>query len=308
MDGRVNRARRWPARHRTAVTLVGSTVVAAAIAVGIAGKQGDFASAFVSAPIWVLCVAVGLHIVWLVARSEAWHVCVGAAGGTVCRRRLYRAASVGYLGNLFNAQFGLGVRITALRRSAPDESPPPSVLVAAELPIVLVEGALAALMSFTLIAPLGVPWWVPLVALAVVATVIVGGRHLARERRRGAWRGLDVLRGLANRNRVIALVVIAVSIQVARNWFLLRAVGIDVSVLDSVALLIAMAVVGLVPIGPSAGVATTVLILGAGGVAGAAAAGALLTLTGAVATLAFAGWAFVDRMRPVPGLAPAPSS
>jgi hypothetical protein len=305
---RVNRARRWPAQHRTAVTLVGSTVVAAAIAVGIAGKQGDFASAFVSAPLWVLCVAVGLHIVWLVARSEAWHVCVGAAGGTVCRRRLYRAASVGYLGNLFNAQFGLGVRITALRRSAPDESPPPSVLVAAELPIVLVEGALAALMSFTLIAPLGVPWWVPLVALAVVATVVVGGRRLARERRRGAWRGLDVLRGLANRNRVIALVVIAVSIQVARNWFLLRAVGIDVSVLDSVALLIAMAVVGLVPIGPSAGVATTVLILGAGGVAGAAAAGALLTLTGAVATLAFAGWAFVDRMRPVPGLAPAPSS
>jgi hypothetical protein len=308
MAVRVNRARRWPAQHRTAVTLVGSTVVATALAVGLAGKQGDFASALVSAPVWVLCVAVGLHLVWLVARSEAWHVCVGAAGGTVCRRRLYRAASVGYLGNLFNAQFGLGVRITALRRSAPDESPPASVLVAAELPIVLVEGALAALMSFTLIAPLGIPWWVPLAALALVATVIAGGRRLARERRRGAWRGLDVLRGLANRNRVIALVVIAVSIQVARNWFLLRAVGIDVSVLDSVALLIAMAVVGLLPIGPSAGVATTVLILGAGGVAGAAAAGALLTLTGALATLAFAGWAFVDRMRPAPALVPAPSS
>jgi len=308
MGHRANRARRWPAQHPKAVTLIGTTVVGVAIAVGVAGKQGDFASALGSAPIWILGLAVGLHLVWLLARSEAWHVCVGAAGGTVCRRRLYRAASVGYLGNLFNSQFGLGVRIAALRRTAPAESPAPSVLVAAELPIVLVEGVLAALMSFTLIAPLGVPWWVPLVALATMAAVIAGGGHLARERRQGAWRGLDVLRGLANRNRIIALVVLAVSIQVVRNWFLLHAVGLDVSLLDSVALLIAFAVVGLLPIGPSAGAATTVLILGANGVAGAAAAGALLTLTGALATAVFAGWAVVDRMRPVPVLAPAPSS
>ncbi|HSJ17989.1 MAG TPA: hypothetical protein VK920_07840 [Solirubrobacterales bacterium] len=33
---------------------------------------------------------------WLVARSEAWSVCIGAAGGSVGRRRLYRASSVGY--------------------------------------------------------------------------------------------------------------------------------------------------------------------------------------------------------------------
>ena len=37
----------------------------------------------------------------------------------VSRRRLYRAASLGYLGNTFNGQFGLAVRIAALRRSAP---------------------------------------------------------------------------------------------------------------------------------------------------------------------------------------------
>ena len=40
---------------------------------------------------------------------------VRSAGDSGCDRRLYRAASVGYLGNLFNSNFGLGVRIAALR-------------------------------------------------------------------------------------------------------------------------------------------------------------------------------------------------
>jgi hypothetical protein len=295
-------------QHPKEITFAGSLLVAIALTVGLAGKSGDFAAALGSAPMWMLGVAIILHVVWLVARSEAWNVCVGAAGGTVGRRRLYRAASVGYLGNLFNAQFGLAVRIGALRRSAPTDSPPASVLVAAELPIVIVEGALAALMSFTLIAPLGLAWWVPLIAVAVMGGVFVAVRSVARDHRQGAWRGLAVMRGLQGRARIVALVVLAVSIQVVRNWFLLGAVGVDASILDSVALLIAMAVFGLLPLGLGSGTATTVLILGAGGVAATAAAGALLTMTGVAGTLVFAGWALVDRMRtPVPALAPAPS-
>lgn len=295
-------------QHPKEITLAGSLLVAIALTVGLAGKSGDFVSALGSAPMWMLGVAIVMHVVWLVARSEAWNVCVGAAGGTVGRRRLYRAASVGYLGNLFNAQFGLAVRIGALRRSAPTDSPPASVLVAAELPIVIVEGALAALMSFTLIAPLGLAWWVPLIAVGVMTGVFVAVRSAARDHQQGAWRGLAVMRGLEGRARIVALVVLAVSIQVVRNWFLLGAVGVDASILDSVALLIAMAVFGLLPLGLGSGTATTVLILGAGGVAATAAAGALLTMTGIVGTLLFAGWALVDRMRaPVPALAPAAS-
>jgi hypothetical protein len=62
------------------------------------------------------------------------------------------------------------------------------------------------------------------------------------------------------------------------------------------ALLIAAAAFGLLPVGPTLGVATSVVILGANGVAVAAAAGALLTATGAVGALIFAGWAGVDRL------------
>ena len=67
--------------------------------------------------------------------------------------------------------------------------------------------------------------------------------------------------------------------------------------LASMALLIAMAALGLLPVGPSLGAATTVLILGSKGVAQTAAAGALLTATGAVGALLFASWALLDRLR-----------
>lgn len=297
--GRLGRPGRWMRRHPVAVTVIGSTVVAAALVVGLWGKRQDFAEAFGSAPAAVLAGAVGLQLLWLVARSEAWHVCVAAAGGRVDRRRLYRAASVGYLGNQFNANFGLGVRIAALRRSAPQHSPAPSVLVAAELPIVVIEIALAAILSFTLIAPLGVPWWVPVLA-TVLATLAIGGAgRFVRHRRQGFWQGLDVLRGLASRNVIIGLVMLATGAQVVRNMVVLEGLGVDISVLDAVALLIASAAVGLLPVGPTLGAATAVLILGSNGVAVVAAAGALLTATGAVGALCFAAWALADRLRPV---------
>src|SRR4051794_15328142 len=168
--------------HPIAVTVIGSVVVALALVVGLWGKRQDFVDSFGNASAGLLAGAVALQIVWLLARTEAWHVCVGAAGGQVGRRRLYRAASVGYLGNQFNSNFGLGVRIAALRRSAPDHSPSPSVLIAAELPIVVIEMALAAILSFTLIGPLGVPWWVPVIALAAAVVAIGGAGRFVRHR------------------------------------------------------------------------------------------------------------------------------
>lgn len=300
---RMARFRSWTSAHPTMVTLAGSLVVTAALVIALVDKRGDFVAALHAAPIWILGIAIALHVVWLIARSEAWHVCVGAAGGSVTRRRLYRAASVGYLGNQFNGQFGLAVRIAALRRSAPRESPPPSVLIAAELPIVVVEVLLAAVASFTLIAPLGVPWWVTPVSMAATLAVIAGLTRVARNRREGFWRGFAVLRGLRGRGSIVALMVFAIGAQIARNWLVLQGIGIDVTVLDATALLIGIALLSLLPVGPSLGAAAAVLILGANGVAIAAAAGVVLTATGVVGALAFASWALVDRLRRRPALA-----
>jgi uncharacterized membrane protein YbhN (UPF0104 family) len=293
---RLPRARAWVRAHPAALTVICTLVVAIALAVGLWGKRDDFVAALGDAPAWALASAVLLQVIWLIARSEAWHVCVDAAGGEVSRRRLYRAAAVGYLGNLFNSSFGLGVRIAALRRSAPAESPRVSVLVAAEMPIIVVEIALAALCSFTLVGPLGMAWWAPLIFLGVALIGIVAVTRLARDRRDGFWAGIAVMRGLGGRNRIIGLVMFATGAQVVRNWLLLHGLGVEISFFDATALLIAAAVFGLLPVGPTLGVATSVVILGANGVAVAAAAGALLTATGAVGALVFAAWALIDRL------------
>src|SRR4249919_288941 len=68
----------------------------------------------------------------------------------------------------------------AVRAGRPDHRPAALIaarvparaaLLAAELPIVVVEAALAAICSFTLVAPLGIPWWAPLVAFTAMAAL-----------------------------------------------------------------------------------------------------------------------------------------
>jgi hypothetical protein len=95
---------------------------------------------------------------------------------------------------------------------------------------------------------------------------------------------------------LVAFVLVAVFAQVSRNWMLLNAVGVDASLLDAIAVLIAMVVLTQLPIGPSTGAAAAVLILGRQGVAAVAAAGVLSTVTGIVGGLSFAAWAGADRL------------
>jgi uncharacterized membrane protein YbhN (UPF0104 family) len=299
--------RRWPAvlmvrfrgfarRRRTLLTVVGSLVTAAILAFVLAGRRDEFAAALGDAAAWVLAVAVLLQIVALLVRSEAWHLSIEAAGGTVERRVLYRASSMGVLGGLLNAQMAVAVRIGALRRSSPTVSPQVPTLIAAEFPILAIEATLAALTSFTLVAPLGLPWWLPIVALAVIGTASAGLRHLALNKGRELWRGLTVLRRLNHGSRVVVFVLIAVFAQIFRNWLLLHAVGVDASFFDAIAVLIAVVTLGQLPVGPSVGAAAAVLILGRDGVAAAAAAGVLLTVTGTVGGLCFLAWAGADRV------------
>jgi hypothetical protein len=283
-------------RHRRAISIAGSLGALAILAAILAGRRHEFEVAISSASIGVLLAAAALQLVALLARSEAWHVCIGAAGGTVERRILYRASSMGYVGSLLNAQVGTAARIAALRRSAPEESPGVTTLIAAEFPILAVEATLAALTSFTLVVPLGLPWWLPIVCLAVVGGLSAGLRRLALREGRLVWGGLAVLRSLRGGRLLVAFVLVAVIAQILRNWLLLRAVGVDASLLDAIAVLIAMVALAQLPIGPSTGAASAVLILGSNGVAAVAAAGLLSTVTGTVGGLTFAAWAGADRL------------
>jgi uncharacterized membrane protein YbhN (UPF0104 family) len=283
-------------RHRTLLTIAGSVAVAALLAAVLSGRRAEFTSALSSASLAVLAGTALLQVVALVSRSEAWHLTIEAAGGTVSRRVLYRASSMQVLGSVLNGHLGVAARIAALRRSSPDACPQVPTLIAAEFPILAIEAMLAAVASFTLVAPLGLPWWLPLLGLAIVGLVSAGLRQLALRKGRELWRGLAVLRTLGGGSRVVGFVLIAVVAQVLRNWILLRAVGVDASLLDATAVLIALVTLGQLPVGPTVGAAAAVLILGRDGVAAAAAGGLLLTVTGTIGGLCFVLWAGADHV------------
>jgi hypothetical protein len=283
-------------RRQVLIWVVGSLATAAALAYALAGQRQEFTAALESVSAGVLAATVLLQIVALLARTEAWHLTIEAAGGTVERRVLYRASSMQILGGVINGHLGVAARIAALRRSSPTVSPQVPTLIAAEFPIVAVEAVLAAVASFTLIAPLGLPWWLPIILVVVVATVSAGLRHLALNKGRELWSGLAVLRSLRRGSRVVATIFIAVFAQILRNWLLLRAVGVDASFFDAIAVLIANVALSQLPVGPSVGAASSVLILGANGVAATAAAGVLMTVTGTVGGLCFLAWAGADRL------------
>jgi hypothetical protein len=283
-------------RRRTGLTVTASIAASLAFVAVLLGKWDELAAGITGAPALVVVAAVALQIVALVSRTEAWHICVRASGGTTGRRCLYRASSMGCVGNLVNGHLGAAVRIATLRRSAPDQSPPVPALIAAELPILVVEAMLAALTSFTLVGPLGLPWWLPLICVAAVVALSAGVRSLAFSRAGWLAKGIAVMGTLQGRNLVVGFVLVAVFAQIARNWLLLHAVGVDASLFDAIAVLIAVVTLGQLPFGLSVGAAASVLILGPQGVAAAAAAGVLLTATGTVGGLAFAAWAGLDRL------------
>jgi uncharacterized membrane protein YbhN (UPF0104 family) len=295
-DRIVPRLRAFVRRRRTLLTVVGSVLTAAILVAVLAGRRDEFGEALSSAPAWVLAVTALLQIVALVSRSEAWHLTIEAAGGTVARRVLYRASSMQVLGSVLNGHLGVAMRIAALRKSSPETSPQVSTLIAAEFPILAVEAMLAALASFTLVAPLGLPWWLPIVGFAVVGVASAALRQLAVREGRKLWRGLAVLRSVRGGSRVVGFVLIAVFAQIFRNWMLLHAVGVDASFFDAIAVLIAVVTLSQLPVGPSVGAAAAVLILGSDGVAAAAAAGLLMTVTGTLGGLCFAAWAGADRL------------
>lgn len=286
----------WIARLRTPLTAVFALGVMAAMAVVLAGHRDEFLAAMEGIPYWTLLCATGLHGAALVARSEAFAVCVKAAGGTMRRRLAFQVAAMGFAANIVTTSLGLAVRIAALRRFAPERSPGAGTLLAAEVPVVGLQFAFGCLMSFTLIGPLGLPWWTALIVAAGAIALVWVLRYLARHHDHGLWRGLAALRSPRDRARVSGCVAIVIGCEVVRNLLLLQAVGLHPSLLDAVAMLIGAGLLGVLPIGPGTGAGAAMLIFGATGVAPAAAAGILLTATGVVADLLYASWGAGDML------------
>src|SRR5436190_20371336 len=80
------RIRAFARRRRVLITIAGSLMLAAALALVLVGRRDQFATALSKVAVPVLAVTVLLQVVALVARSESWHQSIEAAGGRVQRR------------------------------------------------------------------------------------------------------------------------------------------------------------------------------------------------------------------------------
>ena len=152
------------------------------------------------------------------------------------------------------------------------------------------------LTSFTLVGPLGLPWWVPLVGIPVIALAAPAC---------AAWRSARAASCGAGWPCCAARAAAASSSASCSSpsWPRSCATGSCCTpsastppVFDAIAVLIAVVTLGQLPVGPSVGAASAVLILGHDGVAAVAAAGLLLTATGTIGGLGFAAWAGLDRL------------
>src|SRR3712207_9481188 len=101
------------------ITVVGSLATAAVLVLLLAGRRDEFPAALSAAAAWVLAVTALLQFVALVARSEAWHLTIQAAGGNADPRVLSRAPRTRARGSELHGRVGVDETSAAPRRSSP---------------------------------------------------------------------------------------------------------------------------------------------------------------------------------------------
>ena len=183
-----------PRRGLTLVASIGASLGFVAVLVG---KWDELEAGITGAAASVIAWPWALQVVALVSRSEAWRVCVQcvrwdrqpaeALPGLEHRLRRQPAQPPARHGGAHRGPAALGAR---------GDLPRPA-LIAAELPILFVEAALAALTSFTLVGPLGLPWWTPIVCLVAVGSVGLRSGASRRRRRAGSRRARAALAAAA---------------------------------------------------------------------------------------------------------------
>jgi hypothetical protein len=238
-------------------------------------RADDLLAAVGAVPPATLVGLAALHLLGLVARSEAWRLSLAAIGGAPPSRVVVHTANAGaFVVGSLEAHATMPARIALLRRLAPHEAPHPGHVAVADLPIFLIEVAVAAVL-------LGMTgeWWAPVAAVgALVIARLAAGRK--------ATLGLAVLADVRRRAALTGLVAFIVCCGLARIWVALSVVHLDASPATVAVAFAALGAFGLLPLGPSAPPGALLLVSGG---AGALAAGLALSATSIAGVLLYAG-------------------
>jgi hypothetical protein len=165
-------------------TVVAGATVAALIGFGLLwhARADDVRDALALFPLWGLAACVLLHVLTLVARSEAsWLSLTAIEGKPVPRAAVHGANAGAFCCGALLSHCAMPARVALLRRLARDSAPGTGQIVVADVPIFLLEVAGTA----GLLALAGELWALPLAVAPLAAGRALHGRLGGRRSARG---------------------------------------------------------------------------------------------------------------------------
>lgn len=287
---------------RVVLSVLVPIAVIAVLVYVIAGNGGQIAHAFKRTSLAQLALVTGLAFVTLIARTEAVVACLNAMGERPLRRDIHAANSLTFLAATINHYASSIVRGALMRRIDRDRSPTIPQMVMVDTSTTLIEALIVGILVVVSASALKLDWWVPVLILFACVSGVAVALHLRqRFAHRELFRGLDVLVHSRQRVVVAGLMLVVIVTQVVRTLIVLRAVGLDPTLLQAVATFVAGGVLSSLFAGPGAGTAGGPLIVfGHTSLAASAAAGLELSITSLIAGIIYAivgGPMFLWRLR-----------
>jgi uncharacterized membrane protein YbhN (UPF0104 family) len=273
--------------------MMGPGAVVVLLIAWVCATQGGQVLAAVSAcPPWVIAGAVLAHLLTLALRTEAWRTVLrGAGGDQLTNRSLHTANAGAFLAGTVQGSAALPARIALIRRLGGEGAPSISQIALADAPIFVFEvctsAVLAAIACTTVSA---IPAWTPWLMLIGAAIALVALRFAHdRFRHHRLAAGLGVLASPALRNRLALAVCAFTLMALLRTWIVLAGFGLPSAPADVALVLFSMGTIGLLPIGVGTGPTATVVALGSTDLAGATAAGMVVSAATVIAVALYAG-------------------
>jgi hypothetical protein len=280
-----------------------AAILAALVAALLIFRGEETADALEAFPAIAAGGAIAVQLAWLFCRGEAWRLSLNAmAPASASRGSVHGANGIAFLVGAFQAVGTVPARALSMRRIARDDAPTFGPLVVSDLPILLLEGSLMAvlLLAAAVTAP-DLPAWVAGLALGG-AMIGIAGLVLARARlaESGVAVGLRVLGDRRRLPAILVLVLVMGALSLTRGTLVLGGFGLPDGFASAVAFVAALGVIGALPIGPTATPAAALAIFGTTDPERAALAGIAMAATSLIAValygaLAVAGLAIFGR-------------
>jgi hypothetical protein len=234
-------------------------------------------------------LAVSAHVATLTCRCEAWRLAVHSGGGGAQPRvSTHAAAGAGFAAGIVQGASTAPVRAIAMRRLDPGRAPSLERGLVAEVPVVLVDAAITAVVLAFALAIAAAAAWAVITLAATTAAMTLAALAVRRFSDSRLVAGLKVLADRGRLPALAGLVTATTAFGLVRVWLTLAGFDLPHDPSTVAGVHVALALFGLIPIGAGSTPGATLAVLGAHDPGVAAAAGIALSGTSIAAVGVYA--------------------